>query len=76
MISIHALREEGDQPDVSTIANTDWISIHALREEGDLVSVEIEFSHRLFQFTPSVRRATRKLAGLEMNNEYFNPRPP
>ena len=35
-ISIHALREEGDQND-----NTYWaeeeISIHALREEGDAI---------------------------------------
>ena len=34
MISIHALREEGDQGTVD-IAQATPISIHALREEGD-----------------------------------------
>ena len=34
VISIHALREEGDVQDV-TVGTTDDISIHALREEGD-----------------------------------------
>ena len=36
LISIHALREEGDRAD----SRTAWlktISIHALREEGDLI---------------------------------------
>ena len=43
-ISIHALREEGDQND-----NTFWaeeeISIHALREEGDLVILGVISGH-------------------------------
>ena len=34
-ISIHALREEGDNGIMSK-APADFISIHALREEGDL----------------------------------------
>ena len=34
LISIHALREEGDVPDVEELVIPD-ISIHALREEGD-----------------------------------------
>ena len=35
MISIHALREEGDSAEAAK--NRAWqISIHALREEGDL----------------------------------------
>ena len=35
LISIHALREEGDY--ITQVTNADWtcISIHALREEGD-----------------------------------------
>ena len=33
-ISIHALREEGDDPE-SLRGHAKWISIHALREEGD-----------------------------------------
>ena len=34
-ISIHALREEGDQIR-QTKQSKGWISIHALREEGDI----------------------------------------
>ncbi len=35
VISIHALREEGDEIDDKK-ANVYYISIHALREEGDV----------------------------------------
>ena len=35
VISIHALREEGDHPAVHPVARPSPISIHALREEGD-----------------------------------------
>ena len=35
IISIHALREEGDSPMISPKSRTRAISIHALREEGD-----------------------------------------
>ena len=34
-ISIHALREEGDPHERSTVKGFTLISIHALREEGD-----------------------------------------
>ena len=34
-ISIHALREEGDQVFILELARAPLISIHALREEGD-----------------------------------------
>ena len=37
-ISIHALREEGDDYRLVRLAKFD-ISIHALREEGDLTNV-------------------------------------
>ena len=36
MISIHALREEGDPFRNRQVNGFDVISIHALREEGDL----------------------------------------
>ena len=40
MISIHALREEGDQKGkVNTMLHC-YISIHALREEGDLAMLD------------------------------------
>ena len=35
LISIHALREEGDQRQAGILAQLRQISIHALREEGD-----------------------------------------
>ena len=43
LISIHALREEGDQS-VSYFGRFSiWISIHALREEGDPMRVPPDF---------------------------------
>ena len=57
MISIHALREEGDEcPDVLPVAFL--ISIHALREEGDLARFEFTCPVCKFLSTPSARRAT------------------
>ena len=58
-ISIHALREEGDDDmGIPTKVSKD-ISIHALREEGDLVQHSHRFCEcRLFLSTPSARRAT------------------
>ena len=35
LISIHALREEGDRPGTLKKYQAEMISIHALREEGD-----------------------------------------
>ena len=35
LISIHALREEGDRPGLPNSGSCERISIHALREEGD-----------------------------------------
>ena len=36
VISIHALREEGDRHRLAHVARFGVISIHALREEGDM----------------------------------------
>ena len=56
-ISIHALREEGDQ--VIELAPHDLeISIHALREEGDLPDDRRGEVAVGFLSTPSARRAT------------------
>ena len=58
VISIHALREEGDL-DIDTYEGLTWeISIHALREEGDLLTGVHTERHRKFLSTPSARRAT------------------
>ena len=57
VISIHALREEGD---VSPYRGDQQhaISIHALREEGDVMEMQPAFWQLLFLSTPSARRAT------------------
>mgnify|MGYP007011206523 CR=1 FL=1 len=59
LISIHALREEGDSGTVANYSKTKAISIHALREEGDLAGLEVTSFERQFLSTPSARRATR-----------------
>ena len=57
VISIHALREEGDDCGTQGLR---WIaiSIHALREEGDISYVETDTETIVFLSTPSARRAT------------------
>ena len=45
-ISIHALREEGDQHDFHVWCIHD-ISIHALREEGDDDLIQIDFRDQI-----------------------------
>ena len=41
MISIHALREEGDRETYPAGGSAVYISIHALREEGDYESCHL-----------------------------------
>ena len=57
IISIHALREEGDARQ-RTGGILLGISIHALREEGDGVKHRCPVKLRQFLSTPSARRAT------------------
>ena len=59
LISIHALREEGD---TNALLGQwkDSISIHALREEGDADKGMTVFPRNEFLSTPSARRATRE----------------
>ena len=56
-ISIHALREEGDDMMLGW-AGIVKISIHALREEGDVYVNGFAHILVLFLSTPSARRAT------------------
>ena len=58
MISIHALREEGDWSHRRGCRCCS-ISIHALREEGDPGAVCLQDALLQFLSTPSARRATR-----------------
>ena len=58
MISIHALRGEGDVLVGEFACQKFVISIHALRGEGDAVTRSHLATQQLFQSTPSVGRAT------------------
>ena len=57
VISIHALREEGDEAR-DALGDTAEISIHALREEGDAHTYALKYYLFEFLSTPSARRAT------------------
>ena len=52
LISIHALREEGDQQFGTMIPIEYIISIHALREEGDLLPIDTNIRARNFYPRP------------------------
>ena len=73
-ISIHALREEGDQ-DHRQVGSSDFISIHALREEGDDSTVgvgrQVEISIHALREEGDKRSASSRSCGA-----YFYPRPP
>ena len=75
MISIHALREEGDtrRPRGLVLLT---ISIHALREEGDRFHALVQPLLDPFLSTPSARRATGIVRLLPEPAAYFYPRPP
>ena len=75
-ISIHALREESDQPSVPSLPTVIAISIHALREESDtpfsLIYYNAQISiHALREESDYSRKYTPKLFYLD-----FNPRSP
>ena len=75
VISIHALREEGDV--LSFIQGPDTeISIHALREEGDNRGAVHDVDFQKFLSTPSARRATAGIYPAQYGNSNFYPRPP
>ena len=75
IISIHALREEGDVQ-LDPLNAAVQISIHALREEGDALDLFRNLRDFRFLSTPSARRATR-LAYKKLLAVYnFYPRPP
>ena len=75
-ISIHALREEGDQVDCFRLSCSYVISIHALREEGDTTSSFFNHFPMGFLSTPSARRATVPDRKMTAAHFYFYPRPP
>ena len=75
IISIHALREEGDT-DCNCIFHIRAISIHALREEGDIRLDPERRRLQAFLSTPSARRATASSRNMRRTKLYFYPRPP
>ena len=75
VISIHALREEGDSR-AARLRARNPISIHALREEGDPSSVRVLIASARFLSTPSARRATAATTPSSTSPGNFYPRPP
>ena len=75
IISIHALREEGDDP-IPPPRQQSGISIHALREEGDLTVGDPSGPESVFLSTPSARRATPAAHRGRPKLWDFYPRPP
>ena len=71
-ISIHALREEGDEQWVNSGAASRAISIHALREEGDTKSGNSFLSLSVFLSTPSARRATIEAVSITSARKFLS----
>ena len=72
-ISIHALREEGDDLEALRVILGVEISIHALREEGDLQLMTPVSFRTIFLSTPSARRATAKTETKSLfSNKLYN----
>ena len=76
LISIHALREEGDLAALEKQETPEPISIHALREEGDPRKAVTGGNQGVFLSTPSARRATICLGDSAGHIRHFYPRPP
>ncbi len=76
VISIHALREEGDNSPCVAWEQGHSISIHALREEGDRKPRNRREPRRAFLSTPSARRATTGKWTRYTPAKNFYPRPP
>ena len=74
-ISIHALREESD---VSVAHhNTLFFDFNPRPPRGErLFSLTIPKNGRVFQSTPSARRATKNRCAAASGCKNFNPRPP
>ena len=74
-ISIHALREEGDQK--GSFKRPSTTNFNPRPPRGGRLSVDgVLFDKLLFQSTPSARRATVHLSEQIPGDRDFNPRPP
>ena len=74
MISIHALREEGDIGDEYYQKHKD-ISIHALREEGD-AQIPRFYEKMMISIHALREEGDRSTEGRSSTERNFNPRPP
>ena len=72
VISIHALREEGDITALGLNTLGAIISIHALREEGDGLHSGGLLALLQFLSTPSARRATGNTAALSVTTIFLS----
>ena len=75
VISIHALREEGDDRQKEPLSGRCYFNPRPPRggRPGQSASAG---SYRRFQSTPSARRATNGSVRPARNQKHFNPRPP
>ena len=76
LISIHALREEGDKRGGLRAAHSMWISIHALREEGDREAESKRRANHFISIHALREEGDRHGQPLGDRKLYFNPRPP
>ena len=75
LISIHALREEGDEDLIEPEAVERKISIHALREEGDVITGRYGDMEQIS--IHALREEGDVIHGLIFTRlTYFYPRPP
>ena len=75
-ISIHALREEGDQAAApEAIQPKEFLSTPSARR-ATIADLGHSVFPREFLSTPSARRATTSASSAESNRTYFYPRPP
>ena len=75
MISIHALREEGDKR-MGTLPCTGSISIHALREEGDWTSSAFPLLTATISIHALREEGDASCASWGPERSHFYPRPP
>ena len=75
VISIHALREEGDRYAIVYILLCFFISIHALREEGDLAELQNIMLRAISIHALREEGDYRFIADFRVK-QYFYPRPP
>ena len=75
LISIHALREEGDWPQRCRQRSSSYFYPRPPRG-GRRLNISFRDALREFLSTPSARRATGSFLKFTVGSNYFYPRPP